>query len=110
MERQRSLHIDRHVLGDSQSLQDDVGARVVLGLGRAEHAVTDELGDERVILGQLTNLAAPDEKGPTVANVRQVRIVIADDQRGERRPHRRLARGEPALAVHGVVGDPDGHA
>src|SRR5713226_3010539 len=57
-ERQRPLHLDRHVLREAQGPEDDVGARVVLGLGRAEHAAADQFGHERVILGQLTDLTA----------------------------------------------------
>ena len=36
--------------------------------------------------------------------------MIAEDQRGERRPHRLAARGEPALAVDRLVGELDGQA
>ena len=102
--------LDRDVLGETQRPQDDVGARVMLGLGRAEHTLAHQLGDERMVLGQLTDLAAPDEEGPTVAHVGQEGVVFADDQRGERRPHRLLARGDPALAIHDLVRDLDGRA
>jgi len=77
---------------------------VVLGFGRAEHAVTDQLGDERVILGQLTNLAAPDEeRARTVANVGQERIVIADDQAVSVVPIGVSPSASRLSAVHGVV-------
>src|SRR5205807_9842340 len=98
-ERQWSLRLDRHLLGEAEGAQNDVGARVVLGLGRAEHAVADQLRDERVILGQLTDLAAPDEEGPTVTHVGEERLVIADDQPREGRPRPLLAHRAPALAA-----------
>ena len=109
-EHQWSLHLDLDVLGQPQSPQDDVRARVALGLRRAEDAVADELGDERMVFGQLADLTAPDEQGAAVAHVREERVVIADDQRRERRAHRRLGRRGAALAVDRLVGDLDGHA
>src|SRR5262249_59790981 len=46
-ERQRSLHLDLDLFGETQRSQDHVGARVVLGLRLAEDAAAYELGDER---------------------------------------------------------------
>src|SRR5262249_13738888 len=101
-ERQRSLDLDTEVLAEAEGPHHNMGARVMLGRRRAEHAGPDELGDQRVILGQLADPAAADEEGPTVAHVRQERVVVPDDQRSERRPHRFIARGETALAVNGL--------
>src|SRR5436305_10099417 len=58
-----------------------------LGVLGRELAAADELGDERVVLGHLLELAVANQVGPRVADVAEGDRVALDERDGHRRPH-----------------------
>src|SRR5207248_8331110 len=58
-----------------------------LGVLGGELAAADELGDERVVLGHLLELAVANQVGPRVADVAEGDRVALDERDGHRRPH-----------------------
>ena len=66
-----------------------------LGLLRRQPAGADQLGDERVVVGQLVDLVVADQVGARVADVADRDDAVLEERDGDRRAH---ARGVRVLA------------
>ena len=62
---------------------------MALGLLGRELAAADELGDQRVVLGQLLELAVADQVGARVADVADRDVAVLDERDRHRRAHPR---------------------
>ena len=76
-ERQDLPRVDRDVGIDAERAGQHVALGVPIGLAGRERAVTDQLRDQAVILGQLLQLVAGVDVDPRVADVRRRRAVLA---------------------------------
>ena len=95
--------VDVDVRLGAEGARDDRALWVLLGLLLSEAALTAELLDQRVVLGEALELAVPQHVGAAVADVPERHLVVAEHRGGERRSHARAGRvllGEPVdLAV-----------
>ena len=62
---------------------------MALGLLGRELAAADELGDERVVIGQLLERTVPEEVRAGVAHVADPDVVVLGERDRHRRPHSR---------------------
>jgi hypothetical protein len=95
------VRVDVDVALRTERARDDRALRVVLGGLWRELARAFELGDERVVLGQLHQLSGTQPVGATVADVTDADGVAVDQRRGQRRAH-----PAPRLIALGEVVDP----
>ena len=81
----KGVHV--HVGVGAERACDHRALWVALGLLRRELAAADELCDERVVLGQLLELALADEVGARVADVTDRHAPVLDESDGHGRAH-----------------------
>ena len=80
------VHVDVRV--GAERARDHRALRVHLGLLRRELAAADELGHERVVVGELLELAVAQQVRARVADVPdRDEVVAADERDGHRRAH-----------------------
>src|SRR5262245_4039137 len=96
--------VDLHALVHAQRPREDAAMRVRLGLLRRDLAFDDHAVHQRVILGELCELSAPQQVCARVADVRKVHLVAVDECGGEGGAH---ARDAP-IALRAVEDGPVG--
>ena len=72
--------VDVDVGVGAERTRDHRALGVGLGLLGRELAAADELGDQRVVLGQLLELAVADQVGAAVPHVGEIQLVVEDVQ------------------------------
>ena len=103
------VHVDVHARIDAQRARHDRALRMRFGLLAREATLADELADEAVVVGELTQGAVVHEVRARVADVADEQAPAAgDDDRGHRRAHPTQLRVVRGLLEHGVVGEGDG--
>ena len=83
--------VDVDVRVGAERARDHGALRVHLGLGRGELAAPHELGDERVVVGELLEPAVAEAVGARVADVadRDRAVLLAEERDRHRRAHAR---------------------
>ena len=81
--------VDVDVRVGAERARDHRALRVVLGLLGRQLAAADELGDERVVVRDLLELAVADEVGARVADVADRDDAVLDERERHRRAHAR---------------------
>ena len=69
--------------------------RVLGGLVAGQLALAPQLLDQRVVVGDLLELALAEDVGAAVADVAEADLVAVQQRGGQRRPHARSARSRP---------------
>ena len=100
--------VDLDRLLGAERAGDHRPVRVLVGLLLRQPARADELGDERVVVGELLQPAVADAVGPRVADVadRDGAGLLVDERDGDRRPHpggRGIVQRAAEDAVVGVL-------
>ena len=80
-------HVDVDLRIGSERAGDHGALRVGVGLLRREAAAPHQVGDERVVLGQLLQLAVADPVGARVADVTDGDAPVRQDRGGDGRAH-----------------------
>ena len=96
--------VDLYLGPDADAAGHDVASRVGAGLFRRELALADQLGDQRMVTGQLLDRAVADQIGAAVADVRQESLGVADDQRRAGGAHADALGVAVTVLVHDAVG------
>ena len=79
--------VDVHVGVGAESARDHRTLGMRPGLLGRELSAADELGDERVVLGQLLEPAVPDQICARIADVAEGDGPVPDERHGQRRSH-----------------------
>ena len=97
------LRLGTERAGDHRAL------RMLGGLIAGQLPLTAQLLDQRVVVGDLLELALAEDVGAAVADVAEADLVAVHERRGQRRPHpraRRVPLGEVEDLAVGLLGGP----
>ena len=101
--RRHGHHVHRHLGVRPQGARDDGPVRMAARLVGREPARADELGDERVVIGELLERAVAEEVRAGVAHVADPDVVVLDERHRHRRAHPRDRLVAGGALVHAAV-------
>ena len=96
------VHVDVRVGADRA--RDHGALRVRVGLLGRQPAAPHELGDERVVVGELLEVSVAEPVGTRVSDVADRHAAVVHDRHGHRRAHPRRGRVLVGACEHAAVG------
>src|SRR5262245_3385428 len=96
--------VDLHALVHPERAREDAAVGMGLGLLGRDLALQDHAVDQRVVLGELGQLAVAEQVRARVAHVHEVHLLAVDERGREGRAHARDAPVALRAIEHGPVG------